>query len=229
MSYKKPILKEIYAEAYYSSKMGSTEMMKNALQFIEKFPIIENDKVNDKNILDVKIVPQTRIRCWSKDKKKLIQFYENRIAYNCIDVYDGWDEFKHEVDSVIGKFDKDMFTHLTLCYMDNFKIGKVDYNFSNLFKCCEYIPKFLMDSTYSIDLKLGKGMLIKDDTNNQFHIQVKDIGSEMEISIITAKGLKSQYDIDNFEFMHTYCIEVFEKVITDHIRDVIMEGEKTDD
>ncbi len=226
MSYNKPILNEIYLEVYYKNKMTISEMINKTILFNKNFPNIKNAQVREVNQISVKLENTTRLRCWSEDKNKLIQFFENRMAYNCINIYEGWSQFVKDLDFIIETAKLTDITYMTLCYIDKFTVNKDDFDFEKFFTCCDYIPNYFNNSPISIDLILGKGILGKDDTNKQFHLKINEKDNNVEINIRTVTSIKSRYNREYLDKMHEYCIEVFENIITNHIRENIMEGRK---
>ena len=231
MKYKKPILNEIYIE-FTLEKEISSDMQYRISSIMDKYyGTVELEPNLNTNI------PNTRIKLWNKDKTELFQIFNNRIVINNITLnssYKGWNDFlKSTLDlkRIIDENIKDnlTFNNLSLCYLNKISnIPKEDFKLGHYINCDgNMIPKSFYEINQVTDIVFGIGNVKLDDKNNQLKIRaiMKNDKFDIQLEIICQRKLTDVKITAELEEMHNYCFNLFENIITDKVKNEIMEGD----
>ncbi len=236
MAYKNPILNEIYYEFFFEKGISLNEQfdianfLKNdGFEKMEHSPVIENYD-SDGSI-------PIRIRLWRNNKRELFQIFSNRIAFNYIPFnvdggkYEGWQSFLSKCLDIQNKF-KSICNisgkQISLCYIDKREISDDSFKLGKYINCnSRYVPEFFEDACLDSDLIIGNGRLDKDN-NMQLRIGFNNISSNKYILHINTlfNSLDSfKSDIESaLNGLHGKCVGLFEEIITDHMRNIVMGG-----
>ncbi len=235
MAYKKPILKELYAEVYYQP--GSL----NADAILEVIPTLRRDDAfqtefvlaQTQKALDVAVVP--RVRLWNSNRTKLVQLSDDLVVVNIVinqkGNYLGWSDFRKFFDSVINHIDRfsTKYVSVSLNPIDDFDVPKEGYHAGKYLKCDgKFIPRYYDKSTNAIDLTIGDSLVPSDGKNRQIRVAVrmKDADVNIRIHSVFHDRIEGQNVYDALEGIHVESNTVFESLITDRTRQDVMEGRK---
>lgn len=236
MSYKKPILSEIYCEAFFKRPIDTTIQWNIISALKESSNIIEIDP----DIINPGLEPnmRVRIRLWKDGKRELLQVYYNRIAFNFIPkdstVYEGWESFLEKsmkyINAISSSYSDYCWENVGLSYIDKISgICKDGFKLGKYINCNgDTIPRIFEDTSVATDIIIGQGNKALED-NKQLKLKLQKSGDKYDILINTSfyTLLKCSNSIYNeLNKLHDKCIEIFEKIITDYVRNVIMEGVK---
>jgi len=244
MSYKKPILTEIFSEVYFQENSFPQEAFFEVIPLIQKtgYPKIEIGQVNQIQLvgnndpnLNINRIAQNmipRIRVWDDAKKHLIQLSPDFCAINQVGDYLGWDDFKSFFDKIFSIISKTIKSYypisISLNTIDRFSVDDSAFVLNRYLACNgEIIPKWYADTKYDCDITLGKGNVNQHGSNRQIHIQVRQSGINNSISfqsIFHDKVEKPEQLQTKLEELHVISNETFERIITPDVRNKVMGG-----
>jgi uncharacterized protein (TIGR04255 family) len=234
MSYKNPILTEILVELYLQagclpeSKMIEVvdSMKKEGLSEIEFAQSISNP---DEDV--AKIVP--RIRCWDKDKIKLVQVSPDLIVVNQLKTYLGWSFLEDLVKKCIKtltSINKEIkFKSISLNTIDRFSVSVEGFKLEDWLECNgKILPVWFKGTKEAADITLGRGFLKTDNKNRQILVQTRPKGPVIEVQLhsVFHDMILTKKAEEVLGVLHEESNATFEMLITDRVRKEIMGGEK---
>lgn len=243
MSYKKPILTEIYATIF---------LVKGTLTQTKFFDIIPKIKESGLTEIEVGQIKQIslskaqdnleellhtsipRIRCWNDNKTQLVQLSPDRLIINQVGEYLGWDKFESFFNKNLTLVKESLgsisYKSLLLNTIDNLTIPKKEYSLGKYLNCGgNKIPEWYRGSKEAIDISLGRGLLEVDHQNRQIQVKVRIQNENVHINIVSIfhdEIVDNMSITDSLNKLHLESSESFESIITDFTRNKIMEGIK---
>ncbi len=238
ISYKKPIITEILAEVHLTRGSLPPEKFFSLVPLIQKNgqSLVEFNNSNHITIAEngqaqQQIAP--RVKCWSPDKKKLIQLGPDLIIVNLVGEYPGWTTFKSLFDEVLvalNSITTATYSHLSLITIDRFEVPKTGFTIDKYVNCNgSRVPQWYKGSNCAADIILGHGSLQTDKVNMQFNLRISHKQTTMEILTQSTfqKLLSAGEQVgDLLNSLHEESNESFESWITDKTRNEIMGGSK---
>ena len=243
ISYKNPILVEQFAELYLAKGSLSAEKV---IHFVPHIEAVGFNQIEMANIeeFSLNLAPgrpdslnrtatTPRIRCWNKDKNKLIQLFEDRIVVHQVGQYLGWDEFRSLFEqtlnicsSQLSNFKTESVVFQTI---DQFEVDSKDFVFSKYLSCDGSIfPAWYKDEKSSGDLTLGKGLLNEEGKNRQIHASIRKTAEKTIVNLrcVFQSLLQNGTPMKLLENLHEESNKTFEAMITEHTRTNVMMGTK---
>jgi len=232
MSYKKPIIVEIYTRIFLNNGQLSNSRILDFACSLKEIGYTNNDIVLASEPSTGTNEFTSRIRCWDQEKIKLIQLSKDTIIFNYVKEYPGWTAFKEFVKEGLDALDKNIntnFQSVDIRTIDTFEIPDDSYRFGDWINCkSDKIPAWYNDSTDTIDITMGKGSIKSDCQNRQLLLSARKEGGKVRFKIEAAFHDRKHHD-DLFSMMDTFHQEsnhTFESIITDRVRIEIMEGKQ---
>lgn len=241
MSYKRPILREIYAEVHLQEGalpqiafVRLAQILTEAGLTLPEFNQVQSFKMDAAGgPPTIHVAP--RIRLWNPEKNQLAQFSPDEFYFNLVGPYLGWQAFdalrettEKAVRTATGK--EPALRQVSLILLDSMKVPAAGYTLGKYLKCGgAYIPSWYATSTEAIDISMGRGVLPNDRLNRAFKIAVRpaDDGVSIEInSTFRAAALSGRSLKELIHSLHDDSTAVFEEMITDTTRNDIMGGVK---
>lgn len=233
MSYNNPIVTEMYSEFFFTQQINAQQ----------QYDIVEAIKSNYESVEvtpDIVASPNpigTRYRLWKNNRRELFQVFANRIAFNYIPkeetVYAGWSYYFSKCIESIGFVDiknKDIsFNKISLCYIDKIEnINDNDFILGKYINCDgKIIPQYFELTKIATDVILGSGNINKED-NTQIKLNVitpTPNNYTISLNTLITSFIKEDESIDSkLDILHDNMIKIFELVITNYVRKVIMKG-----
>jgi uncharacterized protein (TIGR04255 family) len=231
MGYKKPTIIEIYIECFLAPSTLTVSRL------FEIVPVLK-----EKGFTDIELQPsfqvatgepnlQPRIRCWSGDRKKLIQLSQDNLVVNLVGDYPGWRAFTELLESAvsavcnsIGEF---AIVSMNLNTIDRFSVPVKSYVFDHYVNCGgKMVPEWYKGSREALDITLGRGLVKEDTWNRRINVKVRrrdPVVIEFRVGLhnVVTSG-KSWKAV--LETLHDESNEIFESLITDSTRSEIMGG-----
>jgi hypothetical protein len=117
---------------------------------------------------------------------------------------------------------------MTLGAIDQFELPRAGYSMSTVLNVGgTIVPQWYADSTESVDLDMGRGLLDRDGHNRQVHINAL-VGSDLvKITLRTQLSVRiagMSAVPDALARLHDESNATFEAMITDYVRNKIMGG-----
>ena len=242
MSYKRPVIVEIYADLYLEAGTLPFGRFFEVVPQLQKngFPVVE--------AADVSMVEGTspsgqvgathRVRCWSEDRSRLVQLAPDNVAMNLVSpdgTYPGWDAFISSVTSPtlqslavsLGSWNPQsvglhVLDRVTVSYSPAFSLG-------TYLNCGgPRIPSILGDTAVAFDYDIGRGLLQIDGKNRQIHMsgRVNRDVYLIEMHSVLHDRVADRGDLGaTLDRLHDESVEWFESLITDTMRNDVMQGE----
>lgn len=243
MSYKEPILQEIYARLTFQEGILPYGQMLDVIPLLRRkgFNDIDMQTIVQTSALppevsetDTSVAPiETRIRCWYKDKTRLIQLSKDEVVANQTKPYQGWDVFRglvNETFEILRESNIPLsFRSVQLNLIDNFTTpANASYRMGDWVNCDGWlIPTWYKDCNLSCDITLGQGFINRDNVNKQVYVKVRTRSTGVSVYFQTSlhTALSSSSDINNIlEGLHKESSDIFESLITDRVRNDLMKG-----
>jgi uncharacterized protein (TIGR04255 family) len=231
MSYKNPLIQEMYCEFFFDKLLANNEQQALVDFFREGFVDLETDP-----IVGTAGKLALRYRLWNKDKTELLQFFNNRFSFNVIpkEGYNGWNDFKtkslefqEKVNEVIPT---NKWKRVALCYVDGLNVKEDDkFSIGKYLNCSgPILPEYLKNSNVATDLLIGKGDIEKE-LNHQIKIKINKtdkINYNIRIETLVSRLIDNKkFDsILILEENHKECIELFEGIFTEFTKNNVMGG-----
>ncbi len=245
MAYKKPILIEIFCElALGPGKFDETKffdlvprLKKNGLDQIE-FAKQQQLFLTAVPVLPAELLPEQgalpRVRCWSRDRKRLVQLAGDLIVINQVGDYLGWDAFRALFDQTLDAYRESIGTPsvvaLSLNTIDRMRVPEKEFSVGRYLNCgSEKVPSWFADARESCDIVLGRGVLAEDRFNRQLQIRVRrtkeafqiDINSVFHDAIDATTPISKRLDQ-----LHEESSSSFRNLITPTTENEVMGGSK---
>jgi uncharacterized protein (TIGR04255 family) len=239
MGYKNPTLTEIYAELHLESgtlseksfMALSRELAAQGLddqEFMHTAVAVNQDKEGEP---EAKIV--ARIRCWDRERTKLVQFSPDALYVNLIGEYPGWDAFFEHLRIAYEALKKALktsikFAQVDLVTIDTWKVDRTGFTIGQYLNCGGvFVPQWYSGVEVSSDITLGQGFHQKDGFNKKINIAVRALDNEVQFKIVASFGGNCQQGElnDLMNQLHKESLQCFESLITDKVRNEIMGGQ----
>ena len=246
MSYKKPILNEIYIELHLEKNnfrqndFFTIVPMLNDLGFIDiemksvsTFSVPQKKQsinIDPAQELDHLLIP--RVMCFNEKKTQLVQLSPDLIIVNNLTEYLGWKNFKSLFQDINKLFSKTLESfktkEISLVTTDSFTVDKNEYKLNKYLVCGgDKIPSWYKDSQEAIDIILGRYFLPTDNKNRQIKLSIRP---QIDNVLINFKSVFHNVINENtniikiLEKLHEESTNSFESIITDYTRENIMGG-----
>lgn len=236
MSYNSPTLTEIYLKLTFDEGTLSEE------NFFEIVPIIKRaglEKVEMGQVLEqaagTTARPLTRIRCWDREQYRLVQLSPDTVVINQTKEYLGWSKFRELISMTLKALNESgvqsSFKSIELNTIDQFDIPSNDFRFGKWLNCeSRFIPSWYEDATEPCDIDLGKGIININGRNRQFHVRV-EMHQKTQMMHVRMQGVfhelvNAETFDEKLDALHNEANEQFESVITDNLRNEVMQGRK---
>ncbi|MFN0274267.1 MAG: TIGR04255 family protein [Chitinophagales bacterium] len=231
MSYKNPILAEIYVEFFLIEPASSNDQ----LDLVQILKSNGYDNITLPNEIYNLSPPQKTIntkyiRCMNETGDKLIQVSPQVFVMNAIGNYKGKDDFFTFFHSGVNYLkETNLFNSingLSLNTIDRLDVVLNDnFLFQDYINCeGEIVPKWYKGSIYPIDINYGKGVPGKDEYNKQVKLsgRINDDKYSFELQTLLRFQIEDTTLIENFfNDIYVESNQIFENVITDKVRDIM--------
>lgn len=245
MSYKKPLLVELYSEFHFAPGTLNPSTYFDIVPKLKGCGLtnVELGEVFGLNIALQKdgpaVGPQTstpHVRCWSPAKDQLAQMLQNMLVVNVVvdqtRPYRGWGDFIEFVGSVAGCARSAMATwpleSLSLNTIDRFDVPREGFRLGRYLNCGgPRLPQWYDDAAESCDVILGRGVVKLEGRNRQLRISVRFIDEKVRVDIQSAfhdRLADSDGYITLLEKLHEESNRSFESLLTDETRQKVMGG-----
>ena len=234
MGYVKPILSEIYSEIRFT--IGSL----TDLDFFDIVPALKNIGYSVTELqqhagalIEIaqnqpNIITSFKVRCWTEDKKELVQIAADRVIFNQIGDYLGWGIFTaqlHQVLDAIQQVKALEPTSVSLSTIDKIDADLEGYRFGEYLDCKGLkLPAWYEDSSEAADIVYGRGRLEEDGFNRQlnFAVRVKEDKILIQITSTFTNDLNDAGELFSvLEDLHVESTQSFESIITDRVREMM--------
>ncbi len=238
MGYRRPLLIEIYSEVHLAPGFMTQERFFDlvpklkdlglgSIELTQMSAIVPMQSQGQAVQLAPVVIP--RVKCWSNDRKKLIQLSPDIIILNHVGDYLGWSNFQQFFDAsckvaanVLGSLP---VVALSLNTIDKLTAPSKDFAFDHYFNCRgAIIPEWFSGVRALCDLSIGKGFFPNDKFNRQVQIQVRNSGDNTTVQILSIflDGLSGNENIaDVMQRLHAESNASFEKLVTDKTRAIM--------
>lgn len=240
MGYRNPTLTEILAELHLEAgTLPEKSFMSLARELAacgfedQEFMnavIIENQDQEQEP--EPKVVP--RIRCWDRERVRLVQLSPDVVYANLIGEYPGWEKFVEHMQTTRTAIANALniqvqFTRVDLTTIDKWKVGLEGFTIGQYLDCDgPFIPRWYSEVGVSSDIILGQGFHHKDGFNKKLHITIRTSEHNVQFQIRATFGVTGeQMDFDALmDRLHKEAVQCFESLITDKVRNEVMGGKK---
>ncbi len=238
MDYKNPTLTEIIAELRLeagtlpekSFLTLARELAAHGFDDQEFGHMVVVENQDQEQEPEPKIVP--RIRCWDRERVKLIQFSPDAVYMNLIGEYPGWDKFTEHIRTTRAFIENALKSNLQIIQVDlqtidKWKVDPAGFTIGQYLNCGgHFIPKWYSEVRVSSDISLGQGFHHKDGFNKKVNVRVRTSEDNVQFQILITLGVTDQQrDFDTLmEKLHSESVECFEALITDRVRNEVMGG-----
>jgi uncharacterized protein (TIGR04255 family) len=173
-----------------------------------------------------------RIRCWDSEKLRLVQLAQDMVIVNQTKKYLGWSTFMELITNAQKSLRSAgiaaRYKSVALGTIDLFVVPRDGYFLGKWLNCDgDFIPRFYKDSTQACDIVLGLGFLDADRMNTQLNVRVRPKKDQVEIRFESAfdRALEPSDSVESMlERLHLESYKRFEALITDRVRNDIMQG-----
>jgi uncharacterized protein (TIGR04255 family) len=240
MGYRNPTLTEIYAELRLevgtlpekSFMALANELAARGLddqEFGHTAIAASQDKEQER---EAKIVP--RIRCWDRERIRLVQFSPDALYVNLVGEYPGWDTFCEHLRTTRAAITNALkcplqFTQVDLVTIDKWKVDRVGFTIGQYLNCGGlFIPEWYSEIGVSSDISLRQGFHLKDGFNKRVNVIVRTSDNDVQFQVVASFGETGwQGDFDALmDRLHSESLQCFEALITDRVRNEIMGGQQ---
>lgn len=239
MGYTNPTLTEIFTELHLEENtLPEKSLMTLARELAtsgfddQEFmqAIIESqDQVQEP---EPKIVP--RIRCWDRERIRLVQLSPDAVFLNLIGEYPGWGKFSEHVrttrELLAAALKKNVEpARVEFTTIDKWKVDLAGFTIGQYLNCGgSFIPAWYSDVSVSSDISLGQGFHHKDGFNKRVKVTVRISEDDVQFQILITSGVTGQRgDFDKLmDQLHIESIQFYEEIITDKVRNEVMGGKK---
>lgn len=187
---------------------------------------------NEEHEREVKFVP--RIRCWDRERIRLVQFSPDAVYVNLVGEYPGWNTFcehlltaRAAIATVLES--PAQFTQVDLVTIDKWKVDRVGFTIGQYLHCGgRFIPQWYSELDVSSDISLGQGFYLKDGFNKRVNVRIRTSNDAAQFQIVASFGEAGwQGDFDALmDRLHSESLRCFEALITDKVRNEVMGGQQ---
>lgn len=240
MSYKEPVLAEIY------TRVGLAEQTLPQEKLIEIVPLLKGCGLTAVEIgqaLDqappyaqesaqlLSTLP--RLRVWDEPRLKLVQLSPDLVVINQKREYLGWDVYSKFVADTLKVIEKVAppltYTSVSLRTQDKFTVPSKNFKVGEWLKTDgSIVPRLYENISSPLDIVLGYGYLDLDGKNFSINIVVRRTSSGMEFVFDCGFSRKADQNFDFHKILselHDEAKATFEGIITDRVRTEVMKGE----
>jgi uncharacterized protein (TIGR04255 family) len=222
MGYKKPLLIEVFSELDLGASLDGSRVIDIAMGL----RAVGYSSQEFVGALRPAIDPfQPRIRCWSADKRKLVQLSSEQIVVNQVGDYLGWGSFLDSFKGVLshlGDLPSLAPTALSIQAIDRLRVNEPDFALGQFFACDgERIPRWYANCNEACDITLGRGLVPQDSKNRQIALRLRKAPPGYEVQLTTSfkNRLHGAPDmLGVLDELHAESNELFEALITDKTR-----------
>jgi len=230
---------EIYAEVHFQD--GSL----TSAQFFDLVPHLKTIGFEDVQFgrtqpldlpegRDVQQVTSPHVRCWSEDKRQLVQLFEDMIAVNLIAPYPGWSTYR----SLFGRVRDTVITGLGMLPVESLSLNTIDrlvaprrdFRLGRYLNCGgPKIPASCSNIEHAFDLTLGIGLLRDDGFNRQIRLTGRPSGDTFAVfldAVFHDRFSRGSDLVQLLDALHEESVDTFECMITDVTREEVMGGAK---
>lgn len=242
MSYKRPILTEIYASLYLQPGTLPSAQIANVVPVLQRqgFSEIESamfDVEVNSSAGEVVRSKHNVTRCWSQDHTRLVQLAIDHVVMNLVTPdgkYPGWDTFLNTVvEPTMSSLTESLPTwrpeSLALNTIDRASIALSGFRLGDYLNCGgPRIPAILADTSVAFDYDIGRGLLQVDGRNRQLHISGRIVDGSYDLHTVAVLHDRIESDRDirpTLERLHDESNSWFESMINDRLRNEVMGGE----
>lgn len=234
MAYKQPILIEIFAELHLAE--GSLV----PAGYFEIVPSLKKAQLSEVELGQIEALAVNpgpglpalarltapRVRCWSKERTKLVQLSPDLVVVNQVGKYLGWSTFEDLFRSVKGilseKLGTVQATSISLNTIDSMTPPREGFALGKYLDCGgDFVPRWYHDTAVSADITLGRGLLRDDGFNRQIRIALRVDANQAQIQMnaVFHDALDEAQSIeDRLARLHEESTRTFEGTITDATR-----------
>lgn len=235
MSYKNPILDEIYLRIFFQEGVLSQKQFFDIIPYFKEIGLIDAEIQQGALVIPQKSGEpsiEPRIRCWDKDRHKLAQLSPDLIIVNQTKEYLGWENFSALVNDVLNALQRAgierNITSISLHTLDKFNVPLEGFEMGSWLNCGgPMLPEWYSDNKEACDIDLGKGLLVVSGSNRQLHLKVRPEKTDVSIRFesVFHDVLTDERGFDQtLSDLHGESTRIFESIITQHVRDKIMLG-----
>ena len=227
MGYKEPILVEIFLELHLpEGRLTPASFFDLVPALKEEFPEVEIQQVENIALYpavgEVTRTATPRVRCWSKERTRLVQLSPDLVVVNQVGQYLGWKAFEDHFGSVKAVLDHAMgrvdVTSISLNTLDSMVTPREGFAVGTYLNCGgNVVPGWYRDATSSCDITLGRGVLRDDGFNRQIRIAIRVDATQAQIKMnaVFHDKLGPGVSIDqNLDRLHKESNRTFEDIIT---------------
>lgn len=240
MSYKKPVLAEIYVEAFFVKDALPVEKLFDVGNEIKKLGLSNIEVTSQFQITiategekEESVGSMPRLKCWDSDKKNLVQVSKDLMVVNQIGEYLGWDKFKNlfrdSLETIKKVIPAISCRSLALHTADKFVVPIKDFTIDRYLNVGPQMPSWYKGVKSASDISMGKGFLDKDGENYQFKASVRPSPENVNIHLVSVfhkKMSPTGVPLEALEELHKESNISFESVITEITRTEVMGGLK---
>jgi uncharacterized protein (TIGR04255 family) len=229
MSYNKPILTEIFSELYLEQSTLSPSLFFELVPALKKCGFTQIEFAEAANLQSTQFGRQLtrvpRVRCWSDDRRRLVQLSPDLVVANQVGEYLGWQAFRElfsSVKSVLQSQSLLRVRSLSLNTTDQLKVPATGFVLGAYLECGgTMIPSWFKQASGPADIIYGKGDVATDGFNRQLQLSVQRNSSEMLLraQLIFHDRVSAPDDLESkLEGLHQESNQSFESLITDRVR-----------
>lgn len=226
MSYRKPLLTELLAEVHFEA-FGPNKVVRlaNDLQVLG----LTDVEFGLSPATPSKPPLQFRIRCWSPDRKRLVQASADVLVVNHVGEYLGWVQYLEYFRAVTRCLEDGLAVRsVSLQAVDKLSVPSDGFLLGRYLNCeGKHLPALYADCAEAADIILGRGQVSEDGFNRQITLAVRRSGthnSTVEVTITTVfhdRLVKDEKVEDLLCRLRTQANTTFESLITDKTRDLM--------
>ncbi len=243
MGYKKPLLREVYAEVHLAEGALNTSAFMRLGVLLSDAGLTETELGKVATIsqliqpqgIELHQSEQVRIRCWSPDKTQLAQYSPDQFFVNLIGDYPGWDAFQQltvRIETAVSKVATRPveLKQVSLVTIDELVAPMEGFRLGRYFECGgRYFPSLFADCAVGCDINIGRGVLESDGTNEAVLLQArpgkKDCRVVVQAVFRTTQNLQRPL-MTVLNELHEISSKAFESMITSETRNTVMGGLK---
>jgi uncharacterized protein (TIGR04255 family) len=228
VSYKKPLLIEILVEIHLEVGSFHFQQIVSVLPRLHElgFSTVEWDQAVRPKEQSQELELSPRVRCWSEDRKRLVQLSPDLLVVNQLGHYNGWAKFKETVMDVARVSMESLrlppARFLALKTIDQLEAPADGFSVGRFFKCDgETLPRSLSFLSVACDLNWGSGLVQKDGFNRSVVLAVKppSEGGQVDSRLLCTFQRKLEGEIGVLlDALHDDAVKTFEGLITDETR-----------
>jgi uncharacterized protein (TIGR04255 family) len=235
-SYKRPILVEMVAQMRFVPGVISGAQVVDAAALLRNrgFESADLELQADGGAGETAQLAPT-VRLWSADRSRLVQLRPRTFIANIVGDYPGWKQFGEHLRETLDVLKAIGVTtaaeSVSLATIDRFTVLGAGFRLGEYLAADGvWLPKALADVAEPCDLTLGRGVLHLSGRNRVVKVAVRQLDEakvQVTLECVFANSLPKDSDVESaFEELHDEALVLFEQLITDKTRNVVMQGVK---